>query len=48
MNYVCSVILDVTRQNIEKIRIAGKFDEIRKLDRLVLDYIKKEYWGGIK
>lgn len=48
MNYVCAEILNVTRQNIEKIRIVGKFDEIRKLERLVLDYTKKEYKGGSK
>lgn len=43
MNYICSLILNVSRQNIEKIRSIGKFDEIRKLEYLVFDYIKKEY-----
>lgn len=45
INYICSMLLDVSRQNIEKIRGAGKFDEIRKLECLVLEYTKKEYRG---
>ena len=48
MNSVCSVLLNVSRQNIEKMRAAGKFDEIRKLECLVLDYTKKEYKGDSK
>lgn len=48
INSICSVLLDVSRQNIEKMRIAGKFDEIRKLECLVLNYTKKEYVGGGK
>ena len=45
MNYVCSVLLNVSRQNIEKIRAVGKFDEIRKLECLVFEYTEKEYRG---
>ena len=45
LNSVCSMLLDVSRQNIEKIRGVGKFDEIRKLECLVLEYTKKEYRG---
>ena len=45
INYICSMLLDVSRQNIEKIRGVGKFDEIRKLECLVLEYTKKEYRG---
>lgn len=45
MNYVCSVLLNVSRQNIEKMRAVGKFDEIRKLECLVFEYTKKEYRG---
>ncbi len=45
MNSVCSVLLNVSRQNIEKIRSVGKFDEIRKLECLILEYTKKEYKG---
>ena len=41
INYICSMLLDVSRQNIEKIRGVGKFDEIRKLECLVLEYTKK-------
>lgn len=48
LSSVCSILLNVSRQNIEKMRIAGKFDEIRKLECLVLDYTKKEYVGGSK
>lgn len=48
MNSVCSVLLNVSRQNIEKMRAVGKFDEIRKLECLVLEYTKKEYRGGSK
>ena len=43
MNSFCSVFLNVSRQNIEKMRAVGKFDEIRKLECLVLEYTKKEY-----
>ncbi len=43
VNYACSAFLDVTRQNVEKIRCVGKFDEIRKLELLVFDFIKTEY-----
>ena len=43
MNSVCSVLLNVSRQNIEKMRAVGKFDEIRKLECLVFEYTKKEY-----
>ena len=46
MNTICSILLDVSRQNIEKIRSVGKFDEIRKLELLILEYTKKEYNGG--
>lgn len=45
MNSVCSVLLNVSRQNIEKMRAVGKFDEIRKLECLVFEYTKKEYRG---
>lgn len=45
MNSVCSVLLNVSRQNIEKMRAVGKFDEIRKLECLVFEYTKKEYMG---
>lgn len=45
MNSVCSVLLNVSRQNIEKIRAIGKFDEIRKLECLVFEYTEKEYRG---
>lgn len=45
MNSVCSVLLNVSRQNIEKIRAVGKFDEIRKLECLVFGYTEKEYRG---
>ena len=45
MNSVCSVLLNVSRQNIEKMRAVGKFDEIRKLECLVFECIKKEYRG---
>ena len=45
MNSVCSVLLNVSRHNIEKIRDVGKFDEIRKLECLVFEYMKKEYRG---
>ena len=45
MNSVCSVLLNVSRQNIEKIRAVGKFDEIRKLECLVYEYTEKEYRG---
>ena len=45
MNSVCSALLNVSRQNIEKMRAVGKFDEIRKLERLVFEYTKKEYRG---
>lgn len=48
MNSVCSELLSVSRQNIEKMRDVGKFDEIRKLECLVLEYTKKEYRGGSK
>ena len=40
---VCAVLLNVSRQNIEKMRVVGKFDEIRKLECLVLEYIRNEY-----
>ena len=43
MNSVCSMLLNVSRQNIEKMRAVGKFDEIRKLECLVFEYTKKEY-----
>lgn len=43
MDYICSIILDVTRQNINKHRIAGKFDNIRKLENLVYDFLKERY-----
>lgn len=43
-NYI-SVLLNVSRQNIEKMRNVGKFDEIRNLEHVVLEYIKKEYNG---
>ena len=45
LNSVCSMLLKVSRHNIEKIRALGKFDEIRKLECLVFEYMKKEYWG---
>ncbi len=45
MNSVCSRLLNVSRQNIEKMRSIGKFDEIRKLEYLVFEYVKKEYKG---
>ena len=45
MNSVCSVLLNVSRQNIEKMRAVGKFDEIRKLECLVFEYTKKDYRG---
>ena len=45
MNSVCSLLLNVSRQNIEKMRAVGKFDEIRKLECLVFEYTKKEYMG---
>jgi len=45
MNSVCSVLLNVSRQNIEKMRAVGKFDEIRKLECLVFECTKKEYRG---
>ena len=45
MNSVCSMLLNVSRQNIEKMRAVGKFDEIRKLECLVFEYTKKEYRG---
>lgn len=48
MNSVCSVLLNVSRQNIEKMRTVGKFDEIRKLEHLVFEYTMKEYRGGSK
>ena len=48
MNSVCSALLNVSRQNIEKMRAVGKFDEIRKLEYLVFEYTKKEYRGGSK
>ena len=48
MNYACSILLNVSRHNIEKIRAVGKFDEIRKLECLVFEYMKKEYKGGSK
>lgn len=41
MNSVCSVLLNVSRQNIEKMRAVGKFDEIRKLECLVFECTKK-------
>lgn len=43
INSVCAVLLNVSRQNIEKMRVVGKFDEIRKLECLVLEYIRNEY-----
>lgn len=46
INVICSILLGVTRQNVEKMRIAGKFDEIRKLEKIVLSNIKKEYKEG--
>lgn len=45
MNNVCSKLLKVSRHNIEKIRDSGKFDEIRKLECLVFEYMKREYRG---
>ena len=45
LNSVCSILLKVSRHNIEKIRSLGKFDEIRKLECLVFEYMKKEYRG---
>lgn len=45
LNSICAMLLKVSRHNIEKIRALGKFDEIRKLECLVFDYMKKEYRG---
>ena len=45
INSICAQLLNVSRQNIEKIRHAGFFDKIRKLEQLVLNYIRKEYEG---
>ena len=43
INSVCAQLLNVSRQNIEKIRTAGFFDKIRVLEKLVLNYMKNEY-----
>lgn len=45
INSICAQLLNVSRQNIEKIRHAGFFDKIRKLEQLLLNYIRKEYKG---
>lgn len=43
MNLFCASLIGVTRQNISKMRLSGRFDEMRKLENLALNYIKKEY-----
>lgn len=43
INSICAQLLNVSRQNIEKIRAVGFFDKIRVLEKLVLDYMKSEY-----
>lgn len=43
LNNSLSVLLSVSRQNVEKMRNIGKFDEIRNLEHVVLEYMKKEY-----
>lgn len=43
INSICAQLLNVSRQNIEKIRTVGFFDKIRVLEKLVLDYMKNEY-----
>ena len=43
INSICAQLLNVSRQNIEKIRTVGFFDKIRILEKLVLDYMRNEY-----
>lgn len=43
INSTLSVLLHVSRQNVEKMKSVGKFNEIRNLECLVFDYIRKEY-----
>lgn len=43
MNSICAQLLNVSRQNIEKIRTVGFFDKISALEQLIINYIKKEY-----